>query len=350
MKRAWEILYPALAEADQLLDCQPLINWLRAASTGTAAPGNAQDVGPSKLVIELTAPLADASLIQHRTKVFSQVLPSLFQPSASLEHAITQMAVAVTQQTNDTRVVREQKLADAAAPKLPSEKFTITLVILQEYLETPDERNLPELWHQWANCSKRQELMVLTELLASYARGPDSYTVLTPVPSAKVVQDLLSFSFVGDSPDDTKTGIQPFVIAKGAAEHRQANLEVARLYGLLTSGDQSILLSDLEQLKNKEMKSLPMNYFELERNLGMFGNFLGTVLGSTHALTKAYRAFWTLLFQGYRSEFQKIIDVKLYIKPAHILCSIQLVCYNWFAQRRARRNHPSLRQLFTTSC
>jgi hypothetical protein len=30
------------------------------------------------------------------------------------------------------------------------------------------------------------------------------------------------------------------------------------------------------------------------------------------------------------------MDVKAYIKPTHILQSIQLVCYNWFAQRCAR--------------
>jgi hypothetical protein len=246
------------------------------------------------------------------------------------------MAVAVTQQTNETRVSREQKAADANAPKLPSDKFTITVNILQDYLEVPDERNLPDLWHHWANCSKRQELLVLSDLLAAYARGPDAFSVSTPVPTSKLVQDLLAFAFVGDSPDDTKTGIHPFIIAEGSAEHRQANLEVARLYGLLHSGDHSIMLSDLEQLKHKEVHSLPMNYFELERNIGMFGNFIGTVLGTRHALTQAYRTFWNLLSQGYRSEFQQIIDVKLYIKPAHILRSIQLVCYNWFAQRRAR--------------
>jgi hypothetical protein len=97
--------------------------------------------------------------------------------------------------------------------------------------------------------------MVLTELLSAYAGGPDSFIVAAPIPSTKVVQDLLAFAFIGDSPDDTKTGIQPFMIAEGTAEHRQANMEVARLYGLLNSGEQSLLLSDLEQLKNKEVKS-----------------------------------------------------------------------------------------------
>jgi hypothetical protein len=285
LRRAWEVLYTAVVEANDLINCQSLIDWLRAATTGTAIPGNPNNIGPSMVATDLISPLADASLLLHRSKLLHQALPALLQPSTSLEHAITQMAVAVTQQTNDTRVAREQKLAAAEEPKLPSDKFTITLNILQEYLEIADERNLPSLWHQWANCSKRQELLVLSELLSAYARGPDAFSVAVPIPSSKLVQDLLSFVFVGDSPDDIKAGIHPFVIAEGSAEHRQADLEVARLYGLLNSGDQSIMLSDLEQLKSKEIKALPMNYFELERNLGMFGNFLGTILGSGHALT-----------------------------------------------------------------
>jgi hypothetical protein len=150
LRTTWELLYPAIAEANDLINCQTLLNWLQAATTGTRI-GNGQDFGPSRLVVDLIAPLADATLLQHRSKLLNQVLPGLFQPSTSVEHAITQMAVAVTQQTNDTRQAREQKLADAAAPKLPSDKFTLTLGILQEYLEIPDEQNLPPLWHQWAN-------------------------------------------------------------------------------------------------------------------------------------------------------------------------------------------------------
>jgi hypothetical protein len=224
LQQTWEILYTALVDGNDLQTCQPLISWLRAATTGTAVPGNANETGPSRLVVALTSPLADATLLLHHSKILGQALPALFQPSASLENAITQMAVAVTQQTNKTRVSREQKAADAIAPKLPSDKCNITLPILQEYLEIPDERDLSALWHQWANCSKRQELIVLSELLATFARGPESFTVSTPIPTIKLVQDLLSFAFIGDSPDDTKTGIHPFVIAEGSSEHRQANL------------------------------------------------------------------------------------------------------------------------------
>ncbi len=106
-----------------------------------------------------------------------------------------------------------------------------------------------------------------------------------PVVSAKLIQDLQSFTFVADTMDDLKTGLHPFIIADGSAEHRQANLEVARLYGLLSMGDHSVILSDLEALKAKETTSIPLTYFELECNLGMFGTLLGMVLGNAHALT-----------------------------------------------------------------
>jgi hypothetical protein len=114
-----------------------------------------------------------------------------------------------------------------------------------------------------------------------------------------LVQDLLQFTFVGESAYDKKTGIQPFVVADGSAEHCQANLELACTYGLLNSGEQSLLFLDLETLEVKEIQSIPLTYFELERNLGMFGNLLGTVLGSAHILATKYWEFWMMQSQGY---------------------------------------------------
>jgi cytochrome bd-type quinol oxidase subunit 1 len=82
------------------------------------------------------------------------------------------------------------------------------------------------------------------------------------------------------------------------AKHQQSNIEVARLYGLLTSGDATCSLKDLEALTAKEVRSVPVTYWELESNLGMFGNLIHVVLGSTHPLVTAYREFWTLMRSG----------------------------------------------------
>jgi hypothetical protein len=219
-------------------------------------------------------------------------------------------------------------------PKLPSDKYTVTLNILLEYLEIADEQQLPKLWHNWSNCTEKQEFQVLTELLQAYTHSPEAFTSTPPVVTAKLIQDLKNFLFVSESIDDLKNGLQPYIIAKGSAEYRQANLEVSRLYGLLNSGEHSVMLADLDALQSREVASIVLSYFELERNLGMFGTLLGIILGNQHVLTTNYRQHWNLLSKGFRNELQQIVDIKNYVKPAHILRSVQLVCWSWFNQHK----------------
>jgi hypothetical protein len=140
----------------------------------------------------------------------------------------TKMVAAVTQNTNDNRIACDEQEQRGRAPKLPSQKYQITIGILMELLFTPDKVNLLQLWHQWANSA-------------------DAFSSCAPVVSPKLMQDLLSFVFISDTPDDIKTGIQPFVII-GTAEHHLANLQVSHMYSFLSSGA-TLQLSDLELLK-----------------------------------------------------------------------------------------------------
>jgi hypothetical protein len=96
------------------------------------------------------------------------------------------------------------------------------------------------------------------------------------------------------------------------------------------------MLADLDVLQSGEVASIVLSYFELERNLGMFGTLLGIILGNQHVLTTNYRQYWNLLSKGFRNELQQIVDIKNYIKPAHILRSVQLFCWSWFNQRKQR--------------
>jgi len=95
-----------VAEKD-LVASVPLLNWLRVAFTSTSLPNNAQGSGPPTCALTLTVPMADQYLISHRVNILNQVLPVLNKPTKSLEVAITQMAAAVTQSTNDARLYRE---------------------------------------------------------------------------------------------------------------------------------------------------------------------------------------------------------------------------------------------------
>jgi len=250
------------------------------------------------------------------------------------------MATAIITQTNENKLVRAQKEAEDLEPKLPSKRFTVTLPVLLEYLQIADEANLPDIWHKWANCTKRQEFQVLRDALEAYARSTQALSASVPVVSAKLVQDLLNFNFVGDSADDIKLGFHPFIITDGNAEHRQINREVARLYGYLQTGDTSVSLTDLENLQVKEIRSVPLSYWELEKTLGSFGNLMGVVLGPQHPLHVAYTAMWKMLQSGLRDDLHAALEYRSYVKPAHVLRSIQLQFYTWFNHRRNRLTPP----------
>ncbi len=328
-RQVWERLYPAIAQRQEIADCRPLLNWLQAATMG-AALINPDDHGNPLLSIPLCSPPADERLLQHRTQILHQLLPGLSAPPQTLETAISQMATALLTQTNEQILLREQKAAAALEPALPSAKFTVTLPVLLEYLQLTDERELPILWHKWANCKKKQELQVLRETLEAFARSPQAYSPSVPTVTAKLVQDLLHFSFLGDSADDIRLGLHPFIITDGNAESRHANREVARLYGYLHAGDASVSLADLEALQAKEVRSVPLTYWELEKTLGTFGNLITTVLGVNHPLCVAYKAMWVLLQSGMRDDLHTVIEYRGYVKPTHVLRSIQLQFWNWF--------------------
>jgi hypothetical protein len=58
-------------------------------------------LGPPMCALTLTAPIADQDLLNHWLTVLKQLLPALSMHNESLELAITQMAAAITQNTND---------------------------------------------------------------------------------------------------------------------------------------------------------------------------------------------------------------------------------------------------------
>ena len=111
LRQSWDLLYPAIVTNNDLVVCSSLLKWLRVITMGTIVPNNPNDIGPTTAVVDLVPPLADQDLINQRQRILKQVLPSIYQPSPSLEIAITQMAAAVTQSTNDSRAAREEKAA-----------------------------------------------------------------------------------------------------------------------------------------------------------------------------------------------------------------------------------------------
>jgi hypothetical protein len=221
------------------------------------------------------------------------------------------MATAIVRQTDEARIARETKEIEHETPKPPSavDKFKHTIHILLRLINVDDEDDLPILWHEWVNCGKKQELAVLRDLLDSYAQGPSRFLAKSPIITPKIIQDLVTFTFIGDHRDDVNVRLSPFNVIEGGEAFRRHNLELSKVQGTLFQNEMGFNLSDLEALQKRELKAIPLCYFDLEKTLGLFGNLIAVILGDNHVLTQAYRQFWELL-STVRDDIRDQIDIQ----------------------------------------
>jgi hypothetical protein len=162
-------------------------------------------------------------------------------------------------------------------------------------LNVQEEAQLPEFWFQFAAAKKKQEFSVMREALESYARSAQAFISMAPIATPKLHSDISTVTFVADHYDDLKTGIQPFVVMDGSEEYRASALDLSRSFSLLFEREMGVSFNDLAQFKvPKELRFFPLNYLDLEQNLGIFGNLIGTILGENHPITRNFRVFGTL--------------------------------------------------------
>jgi hypothetical protein len=267
-KEAWNRLIPTF-QADDFLDAAaPIVNWIRASLHATQANHR----GPPITALTLASPIADQDLVTHRSTLLFQALPALrHQQDPGLYTAIIQMAHAVASQANEAQTARLAREGGRDQPTLPSAKFSLLFPSLKRFLCLEEEAQLPEFWFTLAAAKKKQEFSVVREALDAYSRSNATFYNLTPVPTPKLVSDLVTVNFVADHPDDHKTGNQPLTIMDGSEEYRSAAQSVAERCAILAGQDFAIQYNDLEQFKvPKKPTRPPRNLFRTGKKLGTF--------------------------------------------------------------------------------
>jgi len=333
----WGKLLPQLQQDGLLATAAPIVTWLRASLHSTPP----QNTGPPSMTIKIEVPAMDQALSDHRTQV--KILKGIGAPAPGFEASLATMANALVMQNNEARTTRLANELERDQPTLPSSKFSMLFNSLKAMLNVQEEAQLPEFWFTLAAAPKKQEFSTIRDFLDNYSRSANAFLAVAPIPTLKLLTDLTSATFVADNYDDLKTGLQPFIAMDGSAAYRQATQELARSYTVLAERDVSVTLTDWDNFKvPKDLRSFPINFFELEQNLGVFGNLLGAILGETHPLTVAYRPFWSAFQKCFRARLHQEIDERRVIKPMHILRNIQLLCFNWFhAQKDGTPENPS---------
>jgi hypothetical protein len=332
-KKAYVSLVEAFTNDNFLQGGATILNWLRLSLHATRA----DYTGPPVTALTLVAPFMDEDLARHRNQILESLLPDRATPTGGLEAALSQFANAVVTQTTEDRNARLARDLEREMPTTPAAKFGLLLDSLKNLLSVAEEADLPKFWFQFSAAKKKQEFSVLREFLESYARSDQAFVSLAPIVTPKLHSDLSTVTFLADHQDDLKMGLQPFCVVDGSVEYRTSATELSRSFGLLYEREFGVSFNDLNHFKvPKEFRSYPLNYFDLEQNLGIFGNLLGAILGANHPLMTNYRTFWTALTKQYRLRIRQYIDnPRTSTKPVHVLCSVQMICFDWFEAKRS---------------
>jgi len=224
VKEALNLFYQAV-QSDGFIDpTTPIFTWFRACLHVTQ--NNSR--GLSITTLSLSAPFINEDLMQHRNPLLHNMLPALQDPQdQGLNNAIIQMANAVATQAAEPHNARLAKEIEKDQPVLPSVKFRALFPNLKAYLCVQEETQFPKFWFMLATAPKRQEFSVVHEALDAFSRSQDTFINTAPIPTPKLVADLMTIAFVGDHPDDLKTGLQPFVVMDGSEEYCTAIQDIA---------------------------------------------------------------------------------------------------------------------------
>jgi hypothetical protein len=241
-----------------------LLDWLRVSAQASIGENGRLQTPLTSTALQ--APLADQDLQQHILSTLHCALPQLRSVSSTsdMSSAILTLATNVAENTMLTNQGREARQNATTALKLPSYRFKTTLPLLLNTLLVEDEDDLPPLWHQLANADKKQDFLIIRDALDTFANSDDSFIDKAPIVSNKLKDDLITFTWHGTSHDDFEMGLSPFAIMDGNDSNRAQNVKLAKTYGLLANSDVHLNYADLQLLEEKDLRSLPLTYFELK--------------------------------------------------------------------------------------
>ena len=117
---------------------------------------------------------------------------------------------------------------------------------------------MPTLWYQWAQVDKKHDLRIIQEMVTEFAALEQNYTLQPPIILAQLCQELVSFTFVGATLDAIKCGLHLFVIAYESDAHQEVMIANSSAYSMISESALGISLHDLEALKDKEVKHVPV--------------------------------------------------------------------------------------------
>ena len=269
----------------------PLVDWLRVALTRdppTQATGPARSV----LAVEnlLNVPMLTAGLAERLHRIVSGDLPDwnkTAQAGGAVAAATTRPEQQQIEQLLLAQLLRQQGTgATESAVKLPSAYFKGTINLLLRLTSCQSEAELPEIYHRWANATKREVRPILQEVFDDVAAN---LSLPEPVATADLALAISTLRFASADEDDLEQGLQPFTVAYHSQKTLAAQAALNGIHDMLHMGNATPQLADLWAMKTANKLWIPTKMTQLVRTLKTYAVVLATVVGTHHPLYRSYR-------------------------------------------------------------
>jgi hypothetical protein len=333
-REAWVQLAGAIYNYGNQIACEPLLDWLRVAITrqGEDQASRLQQEHPR-------VPLMLPDLVQRRWQLIITDLPALSSGATmAAGHVIASSLNALVADNREFRMADEAR-REQNSSRTPEKCFGRNGVLkLLRLCQVPTSESLPDMWIQMANEPRRQDgIVTIQQAFDSTAQGLGLFGVHIPI-TPDLVAKIRSVALEMSNEDDLTTGIHPFTFAYLDTSEIAEAYAIAEQYKMLHDDKGAPTLQDAFILATPGRVKMPKSFSEAHIYFQNFRVTLHVLMGSNHALTKAYDAFW----RRWSTSQQYLLGVYTQqpgMFPTLAVRWVQLWISLWFAQQ-ALENAP----------
>ena len=293
-REAWTQLGGQIVADNRTVDCQVLLNFLRAAASLPRLVPLAT-VSSVALRAALVAPIVDAGYLEHQHRYMTRLFPALTPPDGQvfLQQQLAQTHFAI-QANLQAQTTAQQAAAELAAAGPATKTFTVAYPAIGLSLRKlcdagEDDDALPEFWKIFAAAQgkKQQCFPALEALLVARANDETSPSVL-PILVAKMYDNLAHFKIGNHNVDEIPLGLSPFMICPIGYSKADNQVQLNALYLSIHEEGGSASLDELKKLLPSTF-NLPADLSQLTEFIGCYSITVDVILGEFSPLAVALR-------------------------------------------------------------
>ena len=283
-REAWFRLGGAISSEGKLVECKPVIDWLKVALT-RASNGN-----PSRLVsTPLTAPLSNRTLMEHQWNLVLTDIPSR-DPAldrGKKDRIADELGTLVGMQRDAADDRRQEKVR--RENKLPSEVFGGQIVNILRLCNVAREVDLPPVWLELARTPVKQHRGVIQKCID--ATATDIADGLPIIVTPTLVKKISTLEFIMRNRQSLESGVHPFTFNQHHEEEREQAAEVAGLYDFVNGGQVGAGLADAQALLASDTIGFPQFFSHGRGMIKRCMVWYATFFPSTHPLIAEHQDF-----------------------------------------------------------